>query len=214
MSVRESLRRALSDFYRQSWRFALLNAAFSVFAAPIIVTALLVPPTALLLLLVGPLAAALMHCAVRVAQGEDIRLRDALVGLRLHWRRGLVLSAGALVVLMLGGVAIVFYGGSGSLTWPLSIVVLYLLISFAVVQLALWPLAVFERERAFSAVARDAGLAVLRRPAAFTGLALALLVVNLLGAAAAILPLLTLTIAYSFLAAAHFALPRPTHLEA
>jgi hypothetical protein len=38
-------------------------------------------------------------------------------------------------------------------------------------------------------------------------LAFLLLLVNLLGAAAAVLPLLTLTVAYSFLAAARFTLP-------
>ena len=34
------------------------------------------------------------------------------------------------------------------------------------------------------------------------------MLVNLAGVAAALIPFLTLTIAYSFLAAAHFALPR------
>jgi hypothetical protein len=38
------------------------------------------------------------------------------------------------------------------------------------------------------------------------GLAVALLVVNAVGLAAALLPFLTLTIAFSFLALAHFAL--------
>jgi hypothetical protein len=46
---------------------------------------------------------------------------------------------------------------------------------------------------------------------AATGLALALLLVNLAGLAAAVLPFLTMTIAYSALAAARFALP-PTPL--
>lgn len=35
------------------------------------------------------------------------------------------------------------------------------------------------------------------------------LLVNLAGVAAAVMPFLTLTVAYSFLAVAHFALPRP-----
>jgi len=74
--------------------------------------------------------------------------------------------------------------------------------------LALWPLAVFEEARPFRAVVRDAALVVGRRPLGFAGLALALLFVNVIGVAAAILPFLTLTIAYSFLVSAHFALPK------
>ena len=49
---------------------------------------------------------------------------------------------------------------------------------------------------------------VLRAPLAATLLAVALLLVNAVGAAAALLPLLTLTLAFSALAAAHFTLPR------
>jgi hypothetical protein len=57
-------------------------------------------------------------------------------------------------------------------------------------------------------VLRDAALVVGRRPFGFAGLAVAVLLVNAIGLAAAILPFLTLTIAYSFLVAAHFALPK------
>jgi hypothetical protein len=85
---------------------------------------------------------------------------------------------------------------------------LYLLLLFGVFQLALWPLAVYETDRPFAAVARDAASAFARRPLGFLGLAFALTLVNLIGVAAAILPFLTLTIAYSFLVAAHFALPQ------
>jgi hypothetical protein len=48
---------------------------------------------------------------------------------------------------------------------------------------------------------------LLRRPAATTGLGVALLAVNLVGLVAAVLPFLTMTIAYSALAAARFTLP-------
>jgi hypothetical protein len=215
MTVREALGSALGDFYRQSWRLALLNAALSAVVLVVVAVAVALPPLGVFILVVGPLAAALMHCAVTLAQGDDIRFRDALEGLRLHWRRGLVLGAVGAAVLALGGLAIVFYAGAGgSLGWAFAVLVVYLVAAFVIVQLALWPLAIFERERALSSVARDATLAVLRRPGAFILLAFVLIVVNLLGAAAAVLPLLTLTIAYSFLVAAHFTLPRPTMLEA
>jgi hypothetical protein len=111
-------------------------------------------------------------------------------------------------VAVVGVVTLRFYAGAGAWAWPLAVAAFYLLALFAVLQIALWPLAVAERERPLGTVARDALLALLRRPFAFVGLGLVLLLVNAVGAAAALLPLLTLTIAYSFLAAAHLALPR------
>ena len=72
----------------------------------------------------------------------------------------------------------------------------------------LWPLAIFELDRPLIEVARDALVGLLRRPAAGTALALVLLAINVVGLAAGLVPFLTLTVAYSFLAAAHFALPR------
>jgi hypothetical protein len=51
---------------------------------------------------------------------------------------------------------------------------------------------------------------LIRRPAAVTGLGLALLAVNVAGVLLAVLPLLTMTIAYSALAAARFVLPPPS----
>ena len=78
---------------------------------------------------------------------------------------------------------------------------------FAVFQLQLWPIAIDEREQPLREVLRKAAYALARRPMASLALAFLLLLVNLLGAAAAVLPLLTLTVAYSFLAAARFALP-------
>jgi hypothetical protein len=98
--------------------------------------------------------------------------------------------------------------------WPLAALCIYLLLLFAVFQLALWPLAVFESERPLGAVARDAAFSLVRRPLGFVGLAVALLLVNVIGVAAAILPFLTLTIAYSFLVSAHFALPKNPAREA
>jgi hypothetical protein len=212
MTVRGALRIAFGDFYRQSWRLFVLNAALSVCVAALIVASAYVPAALALLVLVGPLVAALMHCAVTLSQTEDLRLRDAVTGLRLHWRRGLVLWVLALVVGVAGITAVVSYGRSGA--WPLALLALYVLALFGVLQLAVWPLAVFERERDLRGLLADAGRSVLRRPLAFLGLGLVLALVNLLGAAAALAPLLTLTIAYSFLAAAHFTLPTSPIREA
>jgi len=204
MTVGGALRTALVDFYHQSWRLLILNSLLSAFVGATLLAALWVPPMALLLVLAGPLAAALMHCAVTVARTDDLELRDALTGLRLHWRRGLALGLVVLVVAAAGAFALAFYARTA---WPLAVLVGDVLVVFGVLQLVLWPLAVHERTLELRAVVREALAAVLARPLASIALALALLAVNLAGAAAAVLPLLTLTVAYSFLAAAHFALP-------
>jgi len=205
-----ALAAALGGLYRQSWRFFVLNAALSALVLPIVLAGLWAPTAWLLLAAAGPLAAALMHCAVIDAVTGELRLADALAGLRLHWRRGLllgtVLALGALAALQ----AIAFYASRGVLV--LAVVGAYLAAMFAIFQLVLWPLAVFEFELPIRQVAADALRSLLRRPLQAFVLGVALLAVNLAGLAAAVVPFLTLTIAYSFLAAAHFALP-PTTLE-
>jgi hypothetical protein len=174
----------------------------------VVLASLAIRPAILLVVLLGPVAAAVMHCTVTLAQTEELRLSEAVVGLRRHWRRGLALGALVAVAALLGAIAIPFYSRAGTWAWPLAALSIYVLLVFALFQLALWPLAVFENARPFSTVVREAALAVGRRPWGFAGLALALLVVNLVGVAAAVLPFLTLTIAYSFLVSAHFALPK------
>jgi hypothetical protein len=215
VSVRGALRKALADFYEHSWRLVLMNSAFSAVAlAAAVAFAYVVPLALVLVLLLGPLAAALMHCAVTVVETEDVRVADFVAGIRLHWGRGLGLGliAGAFVLATV--VAFSFYSASGALAWPLAILVLYLAGMFGIFQLALWPLAVFERGRPLRMVVRDAAAVAARRPGAIVGLAAALFVINLLGVVAAVLPFLTMTIAYSFLAAARFCLPRGATREA
>jgi hypothetical protein len=209
MTVGASLRSAARDFYRQSWRLLVLNTALSAFALAVVGAGLWFPPVLVLLVLVGPFAAGLMHCAVRVTQTDDLHLRDAPTGVRLHWRRGLVLGLLVLAAAAAAAHAVPFYAERGGLGWVLALVALYLGVVFGAFQLLLWPLAVAELDRPLTAVARDSLAGFLRRPAAVCALALVLLVINLIGLAAALVPFLTLTVAYSFLAAARFALPRP-----
>jgi uncharacterized protein (DUF697 family) len=209
MSTRAALAAALRDLYRQSWRFFLLNAALSVSVAAIAVAGFWAAPVWLLLPVAGPLAGALMHCAVAAAVTEELSLRDALTGLRLHWRRGLALGAIVTGGALAGVYAAIFYAGRGALV--LAMLAVYLLVAFAVFQLALWPLAVFEFASPLGRVARDALRVILQRPLQALGLGLVLVAVNLVGAAV-LLPF-TLTIAYAFLAAARFALPPPSSRE-
>jgi hypothetical protein len=183
-----ALRAAARDLYAHSWRFFLLNAALSACLLPLAVAGFWAPPAWLLLFLAGgPLAAALAHCAVVTARTGELRLGEALTGLRLHRRRGLALGALFAGLTAAGAYAVSFYGGGGVLV--LAVLAVYLLLALLVFQLVLWPLAVVDR-----------------RPLRLV-LTLALTLVNLIGIVLAVVPFLTLTIAYSFLAAAHFALP-------
>ena len=205
---RAALRAALRDLYAHSWRFFLLNAALSVCVVPLAVAGLWAPAAWLLLVAVGPLAAALVHCAVVTATTGELRLGDALTGLRLHWRRGLVLGAVLSGGSALGVYAVAFYGGRGVLL--LAALAVYLLAALLAYQLVLWPLALASPDRPLRAVLEEALRTMLARPLQALVLTVALALVNLLGVALAVVPLLTLTIAYSCLAAAHFALPAET----
>lgn len=211
MTVRGALKAALGDMYRNSMRFVVLNGALAAITIAILLVASYTQPALLLLVLVGPVAAALMHCAVVLVQTKELSVRDWFVGLRLHWLRGLILAAGLVVAAYLGYLSIAFYGGRGTLAWPVVVLAIYVLFLFGVWQIFVWPLAIAERTKSLADVLREAGLAFLRRPRAAIMLASALLLINAIGAIG-VLPILTLTVAYSFLAAAHFVLP-PTPEE-
>jgi hypothetical protein len=208
MTVRTALAAAAADLYRQTWRLLVLNTLLGIVLVAVVLATIAVRPAVLLAVLLGPVAAALMHCVVTLAQTQDLRLVDALTGLRRHWRRGLALGGLLVVACVLGAFAVPFYARAGTWALPLAALSVYLLFVFAVLQLALWPLAVFEAGRPLGEVLGDAVRVVATRPLGFVGLTLALLLVNALGLAAAVLPFLTLTIAYSFLVSAHFALPK------
>ena len=208
MRLRTALAVAAADLYHQSWRLVVLNLALGAVLLSVVLASLAVPAALLLAILIGPATASVMHCAVTLAQTEQLRLSDALIGLRRLWRRGLILGALAAATAALGVIAVHFYASAGTWAWPFAALSLYVLLVALLVQLALWPLAVFEPTRAFRDVLAQAASMVLRRPWGFLGLAFALLLVNAVGVVAAILPFLTLTIAYSFLVSAHFALPK------
>ncbi len=214
MTLRRAFGVAAADLYHQAWRLIILNALLGMGVVVILLASIAVRGAFLLAILIGPAIAAVMHCAVTLAQTEDLRLAEALRGLRRHWRRGLALGSALAASIALGALAVPFYAHAGTWAWPLAAACVYLLLMFCVFQLALWPLAVFDSGRPLRAVARDAAFSVARRPLGFVGLAVALLLVNVIGVVAAILPFLTLTIAYSFLVSAHFALPKNPAREA
>ena len=209
MRVREVLRISLRDLYDNSWRLLPVNALLGLLLVFVVFSTLVVHVAIVLLVFAGPFAAALVHCAVVLVRDGSVTLADAREGLRLHWKRGFVLGAGGAVLIGLALLAVVFYSRS-SLLWPLAFCTHYVLILLGLYQIVLWTLAVAEPGRPLRAVAREATLLVARRPGTALLLGLALLLVNAVGIAAAVMPFLTLTIAYTFIAAAHFALPRST----
>jgi hypothetical protein len=201
----EALRLAGRDLFFNSWRLVPVNAAIGLVLAVGVAAALAAPPAAFLLVLAGPLAAALVHCAVLLARNENVTVRDVVEGLRLHWLRGLELAAAGVCAALLGAFALRMYFGSPSLL-PLGFLVLYLLALAAIYGLIVWTLAIAEPERTLAAAARRAAALAIRRPRGLLALGLVLLLVNALGLAAGVMPFLTVTVAYSFLAVANFTL--------
>lgn len=204
--VGECLRRAVRDFYEESWRLVVLNSLLTGYVLLALTLAIYLPVALVLLLGAGPLAAALVAAAVTIVEEGSLTFRDAADGLRRSWRRGLVLGATVLLAAVVTVFALQFYAGSGPFGWPLAVLILYLGGIFLLYQLVLWPLAGRDVDRPLRQVARSTALILVRRPVATTGLGVALLLVNLLGLVAGVVPFLTMTIAYSALAAARFAL--------
>lgn len=209
MSVARALAKALRQMYEQSWRLALLNFALATMIAAVLLAASYATTALVLLVVVGPFAAALMHCAITLQQTHELTLREAFVGLRLHWRRGLALGALATAATAVAVATIAFYARRGTTAWPLALFALYVWMMFAVWQLHLWPVAIARRGEHTREVVREATRGLFMRPIASIALGFVLLLVNAVGAIG-VLPVLTLTVAFSALAAANFALPPPT----
>jgi uncharacterized membrane protein YfcA len=199
MSAIAALRAAVGAGYRHSWRLVLLNCAAGAVIAFAAGAAAYTLPAALLGLAAGPLLAALAHCAVVVARTDELSWVDARDGLRLHWKLGFALGALAAVGIALGVLAVAFYAARG--LWPVAALAAYLAGVFCVWQFIAWPLAVAGEPRPLARAGRE----LLRRPGSALVLGAVLLVVNVAGAVV-VIPLLTVTLAYSFLATAHFVL--------
>lgn len=208
-----ALRLAARDLYANSWRLVPLNALFGAIVVAAFAVAIPVHALAVLVVLAGPVAAALAHSAVTLVRTGNLAFADTVAGLRRHWRRGLLLGAAGSAFVLLAAIAVRVYAHS-TLAWPLAFVVIYLVVALGVFQALLWVLAVAEPERPLRESAAAALQSILNRPGSTAALGAALIAVNALGLAVAVMPFLTLTVAYSFVAVAHFVLPRPTQEEA
>lgn len=204
-----ALRLAGRDLFQNSWRLVPVNAAFGAVLVAVSVVSIAVHAALVLAVLAGPLAAALIHCSVTVVRTGNLALGDAWEGLKLHWRRGLQLGAAGTGLVVLAALAVRFYTRS-TFGWPLAFLTVYVVVLLGIYAAVLATFAIAEPERPLRLAAREAAALGARRPGATLLLGLALLLVNLAGVAAAVMPFLTLTVAYSFVAVAHFALPRET----
>jgi hypothetical protein len=206
MSARRSLRLALGDLYQNSWRLVLVNAALGAILVFSAVAAIAVPALLVLAVLAGPVVTALAHSSVTLVRTGNLALADAWEGLRLHWRRGLALGAAGVALGVLAALAVHFYTRS-TFGWPFAFFTLYLFVVLGIYAVVLTTVAVAAPDEPLRVVARQAATVVAQRPGATLLLGLALLLVNLIGVAAAVMPFLTITVAYSFVAVAHFVLP-------
>jgi len=206
MSARRALGLALADLYRNSWRLVPVNAALGAVLVFSAVLAVAVHALLVLAVLAGPLAAALAHCSVTLVRTGNLVLADAWEGLRLHWRRGLALGAAGVSLGVLAALAVHFYTRS-SAGWPFAFLTLYLVVLLGIYAAVLTTVAVASPELPLRLAARAAATLGAQRPGATLLIGLALLLVNLAGIAAAVMPFLTITLAYSFVAVAHFVLP-------
>jgi hypothetical protein len=214
MTVRGALRSALVDTYQFSWRLLVLNTALSVvvFLVVILVSAF---PLALFVapLAAGPVAAALAHCVVTLIREQEFRLSDAVAGMRRFWKRGLILGGIFGLVLLLGTLAVVFYSSERHRVLPLAVLAVYVVALAALIVLVAWLFAIADPEHGVGDALRRALFLALRSPGRMLVFGTALLLVNLVGAVT-VLPLLTLTVAYSFLATARLVLPPPEEVPA
>jgi hypothetical protein len=207
MNAGAALRLACGDLYRNSWRLVPVNAALGAVLFFSAVAAVAVHALLVLAVLAGPLAAALAHSSVTLVRTGNLALADAWEGLRLHWRRGLALGAAGLALGVLAAVAVHFYARS-SVGWPFVFLTIYLFVLLGIYAALLTTVAVADPGLPLRVAARHTAVLAAQRPGATLLIGLALLLVNLAGVAAAVMPFLTITIAYSFVAVAHFVLPR------
>jgi hypothetical protein len=206
MTTRRALGLAVGDLYRNSWRLLPVNAVLGLVLVFSAVAAVAVHALLVLVVLAGPCVAALAHCSVTLVRTGNVALSDAWEGLRLHWRRGLAIGVAGVTLGVLAAVAIRFYAQS-SVGWPLAFLTLYLVVLLGIYAAVLTTVAVASPELPVGIAARNAATLAAQRPGATVLLGLALLLVNVAGLAAAVMPFLTLTVAYSFVAVAHFVLP-------
>ncbi len=202
MRLRSAMSLALRDFYANSWRLVAVNAVLGAVLVVAVLATLAEPLAIVFVVATGPVIAALVHCTVTLVRTGDFTLADAVEGLRRHWLRGLELSGAGAALAALGLLALRFY--TGAALWPLAFLTLYLLVLLAIFGFVVWTVAIAAPDRSLGAVVRESASLTAARPGQTVILGLALLFLNVAGVVVAVMPFLTLTVAYTFLVTARF----------
>ncbi len=113
--VGEVLRRAVRDFYEESWRLVLLNTLLSGYVLLVLAAATFVPPALVLLLGAGWPAAALVSAAVIVVDTGSLTFIEVAESVRRSWRRGVVLAGVLAAAVVATLISFRFYGDAGTL---------------------------------------------------------------------------------------------------
>ncbi|MDP9271345.1 MAG: hypothetical protein M3P14_10315 [Chloroflexota bacterium] len=212
------LRQAGVDFYFQSIRLVLANAAWGICLIGVLVVAMVTaPPFGLLLapLLAIP-ASGVFRLAALIAREEPPDFSDVTDA----WRRLAPAALGAGVVLTLVSVVLAFdllgaIGSANPVAWAFATMAGWGLIAVGTYTMVAWPLLVDPRRetRSMREKLRLAGLLLVAFPARMLGLALIAALI-LLASTVAFAALLSISLAYVALVACRYVLPAADRLEA
>jgi hypothetical protein len=214
--LRGALHAAATDFYFHSWRLLPANVLWAAVALAIMAAALLVPP----LILLAPLAAlpiaGIFRMATRIVRGESVSFWDGLEAWRGEVRPALVLGTGLIgATIVLGFNLLSGLLSDSMLGWAFATLAFWGLVGTWLYAWVAWPI-LLDPARAARPVRerlRLAALLVLAHPiriGAFGLILFALCVVSTV----AIVPLLTVSVAFGALISARYVLPAADRLQA
>jgi hypothetical protein len=212
------LRQSGVDFYFQSIRLVLANAAWGVCLIAILVAAMYSTP--LLGLLLAPVlaipASGVFRLAALIARDEPPDFSDVTDA----WRRLAPLALGLGAALTFTGSVLTFdllgaIGSANPVAWAFATMAGWGLLAVATYAIVTWPLLVDPRRQSLGLRSRLrlAGLMLLAFPARMVGLTV-LVALILLASTIAFAALLSISLAYVALVACRYVLPAADRLEA
>jgi hypothetical protein len=215
-SLRGALRAAATDFYFHSWRLLPANVLWAAVVLAILAAALLLPA----LILLAPLAAlpiaGIFRTATRIVRGESVSFWDGLEAWRGEVRPALALGSGLLaatVVLAFNVVTGLF--SDSMLGWAFATLAFWGLVGGWLYAWVAWPILLDPARATIPARQRLrlAALLALAHPIRIGALGLILFALCV-ASTIAIVPLLTVSVAFSALVSARYVLPAADRLEA
>jgi hypothetical protein len=214
--LRGALRAAAGDFYFHSWRLLPANVLWAAVVLAILAVALLVPPLIVLAPLSALPVAGIFRMTTRIGRGESVSFWDGLEAWRGEVRPALGLGTALLVATIVLGFNVVSgLLGDSLVGWALATLAFWGLLGTWLYAWVAWPI-LLDPARAAQPVRqrlRLAALLLLAHPiriAALGVVLLALCVVSIV----AIVPLLTVSVAFGALLSTRYVLPAADRLEA